>query len=154
MTRQTVPTMRALMHRAIALGLVLGIGACAAHEAKPAFRASVFIDDRGISIPLPPPSLIDEPEQEVEIEGEVVGLDDSADELRVRIVDNVGGAELEAPLDEGNMFHAAGLGIDLTDNCIEAWIEDTAGAEGEHRHFEATIAASGQDVEVLEVDGC
>lgn len=146
--------MRALLHRAIALGVLLGIGACATHEARPAFRASVLIDERGISIPLPPPSLIDEPEQEVEVEGEVVGLDESFEGLRVWIVDEVGGAELEAPLDQDHGFRGEGLGIDLSNNCLEAWIEDAEGAQGEHRRFQAVISASGQDVEVFEVDEC
>ena len=59
-----------------------------------------------------------------------------------------------ATLDADDMFRVEGLGIDLTDNCIEAWLEDDGGAEGQHRRFEASISASGQEVEVVEVDGC
>lgn len=152
--------MRAPLHRAIALGVLsfIGIGAsaCAAHEVEPAFRASILIDDRGISIPLPPPSLIDEPEQDVEVEGQVVGLDNDVGDLVVRIVDNVGGAELQAPLDGDRSFRLQGLGIDLTDNCIEAWLESSSGEEGAHRHFEAVISETGgeQSLEVVEVSGC
>lgn len=152
MTLETL--MRALLHRAIALGVLLGVGACATHEVEPAFRASVLIDDRGISVPLPPPSLVDEPQQDVEVQGEVVGLEGDASGLVVRILDNVSGSELEATLDADDMFRVEGLGIDLTDNCIEAWLEDDGGAEGQHRRFEASISASGQEVEVVEVDGC
>ena len=118
MTLETL--MRALLHRAIALGVLLGVGACATHEVEPAFRASVLIDDRGISVPLPPPSLVDEPQQDVEVQGEVVGLEGDASGLVVRILDNVSGSELEATLDADDMFRVEGLGIDLTDNCIEA----------------------------------
>lgn len=154
--------MRAPLHRAIALGVLsfIGIGAsaCAAHEVEPAFRASVLIDDRGISIPLPPPSLVDEPEQDVEVEGQVVGLDGDLEDLAVRVVDNVGGAELQTPLGGDSRFRLQGLGIDLTDNCIEAWLENTSGEEGAHRHFEAVISEPGpggeQSLEVVEVSGC
>lgn len=143
------------VHRAVA-GLVLstlGLGACATHEPQPAFRASVLIDDRGISIPLPPPSLVDDPEQEVDVEGEVVGATSSLDGFVVRIVDHVGGADLDVPLEEGSHgFHGSGLLIDLTDNCLEVWLEDAGGHEGERTEVHAIIDASGQAVEV--VDGC
>jgi len=150
-----VPTMLRSVHRAFA-GFVLStlaLGACASHEAKPVFRASVFIDDRGISIPLPPPSLVDEPEQEVDVEGEVVGDALELDGLVVRIVDHRGGAELDVPLEEGSTsFHGSGLAIDLSDNCIELWLVDAEGREGERADYQAVIDASGQAIEVVE--GC
>lgn len=142
------------VHRAFA-GFVLSslaLGACVAHDPEPAFRASVLIDDRGISIPLPPPSLVDEPEQEVDVEGEVINLGAGHDGLVVRIADQTGGAELDVPLDGSNAFHAEGLAIDLSDNCIELWLVDADGREGEHARYQALIDASGESIEVSE--GC
>jgi len=153
MREETVFIMPSTMGRAIAAVLFIGTAACAVHEAEPAFRASVLIDDRGISIPLPPPSLYDEPEQEVEVEGEIVGLDEAGEALVLRIVDNSGQADLDVPLAAGTThFFAEGLAIDLTDNCLEAWLEDAAGSEGEHQLFHAAIQNSGEAVVVVE--GC
>lgn len=143
------------VHRAFA-GFVLatlGLGACVVHDPEPAFRAAVLIDDRGISIPLPPPSLVDEPEQEVDVEGEVIGLPDDPTGLLVRIVDSAGGAELDVPLAEGGTtFHGQGLAIDLSNNCIELWLVDADGREGERARYRAVIDASGESIEVAE--GC
>jgi hypothetical protein len=152
---ETVPTMLRPVHRASA-GFVLTtlcLGACVVHDPEPAFRAAVLIDDRGISIPLPPPSLTDEPEQEVDVDGEVIGLPEGPTSLVVHIVDGVGGAELDVPLAEGAAtFHGEGLAIDLSNNCIELWLEDADGHEGEHAQYHAVIDASGQSIEVAE--GC
>lgn len=130
----------------------LGLGACVDHQPEPAFRASVLIDDRGISIPLPPPSLVAEPEQDVDVAGEVIGSADTTG-LRVRIADSASGSELEVSLVEGtNMFRGEGLAIDLLDNCIEVSLVDADGREGERTEYRAVIDASGQAVEA--VDGC
>ena len=143
------------VHRAFA-GFVLAtlcLGGCVSHSPEPAFRAAVLIDDRGISIPLPPPSLVDEPEQDVDVDGEVIGLPDDPTGLMVRIVDSAGGAELEVPLADGAAtFHGEGLAIDLSDNCIELWLVDADGHEGERAQYRAIIDASGQSIEVAE--GC
>ncbi|MCX4245811.1 hypothetical protein [Paraliomyxa miuraensis] len=142
-------------HRAFA-GILLAalcLPACATHEVEPAFRASVFIDDRGISIPLPPPSLIDEPQQEVEVQGEVVGLDDEASGLVVHIMDGASGAEIDVPLEDGSTsFLGTGLSIDLTDNCLELWLADDDGREGDHSYYKAVIDESGTMISVIE--GC
>ena len=153
--KETVPTMLRPVHRAFA-GLLLstlGLTGCVAHDPEPAFRAAVLVGDRGISIPLPPPSLVDEPEQDVDVEGEVIGLGDEIDGLVVRIVDHAGGAELDVQLVEGsNAFRGEGLSIDLSDNCIELWLVDAEGREGERAQYQAVIDASGQSIEVSE--GC
>jgi hypothetical protein len=113
----------------------------------------VLIDDRGISIPLPPPSLVDEPEQDVDVDGEVIGLPDDPTGLMVRIVDSAGGAELDVPLADGSAtFHGEGLAIDLSDNCIELWLVAADGREGDRNQYRAIIDASGQSIEVA--DGC
>lgn len=134
------------------------IAACATHEAEPAFRASVLIGDRGISIPLPPPSLRDEPEQEVEMVGEIVGLGDRTEGLSLRIYEQTSGEERTEALPDGELpdgpfiFTAYGIVLDLTDNCIELWIEDVDGNEGTHYLYQAEIDASGDEIVV--VSGC
>ena len=149
---ETVPTMLRSMQCAFAVLSTLGLVACVQHDPEPAFRAAVLIDDRGISIPLPPPSLVDEPEQDVDVEGEVIGLAESRG-LVVRIVDHAGGAELDVPLAEGsNAFRGEGLAIDLSDNCLELWLVDGEGREGDRAQYQALIDASGQSIEVVE--GC
>jgi hypothetical protein len=149
-----VPTMLRSVHCAFAGFVLSTLGlACVAHEPQPAFRASVLIDDRGISIPLPPPSLADEPEQDVDVEGEVIGIAEGTGGLIVRIVDHAGGAELDVPLADGsNAFHGEGLSIDLSDNCLELWLVDADGREGERAQYQALIDASGESIEVVE--GC
>jgi hypothetical protein len=151
---ETVPIMPRSMQCAFA-GFVLstlGLGACVQHDPEPAFRASVLIDDRGISIPLPPPSLVDEPEQDVDVEGEVIGRV-LGPGLLVRVVDHAGGAELDMPLIEGsNAFHGEGLAIDLSDNCLELWLVDEEGREGARAQYQAIIDASDESIEVVE--GC
>lgn len=133
--------------------VTLALGACVSHQPEPAFRASVLVDDRGISIPLPPPSLIDEPEQEVDVEGEVIGLPDDASGLTVRIVDAEGGAELDVPLPDGeSTFHAEGLAIDLSQHCLELWLVDEDGREGERTQYHAIIDEAGTSISVVE--GC
>jgi len=152
--KETVATMLRSVQCAFA-GFVLstlGLVACVQHDPEPAFRASVLIDDRGISIPLPPPSLVDEPEQDVDVDGEVIGVA-AVDGLIVRIVDHAGGAELDVPLADGsNAFHAEGLTIDLSDNCIELWLVDAEGREGARAQYQALIDESGESIEVSE--GC
>ncbi len=133
--------------------LAVGASACGVHEAEPAFRATVLIDGRGISIPLPPPSLVDEPEQEVEVEGEVVGLQGGGDGLIVRITDETGGADHEVPLADGDpTFRVEGVQLDLTDNCLEVWLEDVDGNQGDRSAYQVVIEPDGESVSVVE--GC
>lgn len=132
--------------------LLATLGACAVHDAEPVFRGAVFVGDRGISIPLPPPSLHDAPKQSADVEGEVVGLDGAAKNLIVRIVDEVGGAELEVPLTDVSTFHGHGLELDLTDNCIELWLEDDEGNQSERQRVHAVIDGAGEMISVVE--GC
>lgn len=128
------------------------LGACAVHEAEPVFRARAFIGDRGISIPLPPPSLISEPKQQVDVQGEVLERGDGNEDLSVHLLDGVGGAQAEVPLTAEATFHAHALSLDLSDHCLELWVEDSAGAQGERLLFQAVIADDEQTVTVVE--GC
>ncbi len=151
----SVSVMPTIMRRALCvLSLAaLGASACAVHDAEPAFRATVLIDGRGISIPLPPPSLTAEPQQEVELEGEVIGLDEDGDGLVVRVLEDIGGTDKDVPLAaDDSTFVVQGVNLDLTDNCLEVWLEGDDGRQGEHRFYQAVIDESDESVSIVE--GC
>jgi len=112
-----------------------------------AHRSAVLIGDRGISIPLPPPSVLRAPQQEVEVRGE---LDGAADEgAEVRLLDTAGGDEASVPV-EGTGFTAS-LELDLTAACLEAWVVGPDGDEGEHRTY-STVVEDDESIRVVE--GC
>lgn len=136
-------------------GVLGGGGACARHDADPAFRSSVAIGDRGISVPLPPPSLFDVPKQSVDVVVEIQGDGELAPGVELRLVDNDGALDESLVLDdvvvapEGLVLE--GLPIDLTQNCLELWLTDGE-IEGAHTLYHATIGADGRTVET--VSGC
>ncbi len=137
------------MMRCFAPLFALGIlaGGCNDPEPVQAFRTTVFIGERGISIPLPPPSLAAEPQQEVEVQGIVDGDVEPGSE--VRLVDTAGGDETVAEIEEDSF--AATLELDLSAGCIEAWLVASDGSQGEHRFF-STVISDDDTVEVRE--GC
>jgi hypothetical protein len=125
--------------------------ACAVHEARPAFRSTVWIGDRGISVPLPPPSFYEAPHQEVEVEGQVQNADDLAAGTEIHIVDNVGDADIVVPLQQGESSFVGRLELDLSDSCLEVWLVGPDGAEGD-RSLYSTRIVSVDEIEVVE--GC
>ncbi|MEM6296085.1 MAG: hypothetical protein AAGA54_32730 [Myxococcota bacterium] len=128
--------------------LPLLAAACNDHEPVQAFRSAVLIGDRGISIPLPPPSVLQAPQQEVEVQGAVEGVLPAGAE--VRLVDNEGGDETAAEVGAEGGFSAT-LEVNLTNSCIEAWTVDEDGNAGERRFFSTRVEA---DDSILVVDGC
>jgi hypothetical protein len=84
--------------------------------------------ERGISVPVPPPSLTAAPVQRVDIEGEL-GYDMSPGRGHHRVLagDERGlPGPSSRPEDDGSFLirgHEC-VEIDLTDNCIEVWSED------------------------------
>jgi hypothetical protein len=141
------------MNKLLSILVVLGVAGCARHDAQPAFRSSLRISDRGISIPLPPPSLLEEPNQAVDIEGEVVGDDPLGEGTAAHVIELEGSQELSVELDEGaEAFVMRGLPVDLLDNCIELWLEQADGAQSEHAFYTASVAADG--VTVLVTPDC
>lgn len=137
------------MSRSIASLFVLGVlaGACNDPAPVPAYRSAVLIGDRGISIPLPPPSVLQAPQQEVEVEGALEGTFDEGAE--VRIVDTAGGDEASVSPD-GASFTAT-LQVDLTDACLETWVVDADGVESERRSYSTRVEA---DDSIRVVLGC
>jgi hypothetical protein len=134
-------------------GLLLAglVTACAVHEARPVFRSTVWIGDRGISVPLPPPSFYEAPHQEVEVEGQVQHADALAAGTEVWIVDSFGDAEVAYPLAEGESSFVAILEIDLSESCLEVWLVAPGGEEGERSLYSTRILAA-DEIEVVE--GC
>lgn len=127
------------------------IAACAQKEARPAFRGAVLIGDRGISVPLPPPSLLGAPEQAVEIEVQINGAELSAG-AELRVVDVEGDYETSITLDgETPSVMLEDVPLDLTMNCLELWLIDED-EQGEHVLYQAMIAADDQSVETQ--SGC
>lgn len=132
----------------------LACAACAVHEPVPAFRRAVFIADRGISIPLPPPSLFEAPHQKVDVSGQLQGDDQIAAGTTVHVIDDRGNGETEVELAAGVASFQATLEIDLTDNCLELWAEAPDGSEGGHSLYSASIEAVGDTQQVAVGEGC
>lgn len=106
-----------------------------------------YIEETGISVPVPPPSLRAAPMQLVDIEG---SLEIGAPQPRTTVFLYEGGSArgyFQYAEDDGS-FRFTSVELDLTDNCIEVWYEEP-GAEGrhsEHSFFTATIAEDDQSV--------
>jgi hypothetical protein len=150
---------RSIVRSVATLACVSLVGAtvgCVAHPARPAFRASVWIGDRGISIPLPPPSILKAPKQKVDVEGELVGDEPVVGDVLAHVVDLRGDATAAVSVAAGETaFLAEGLEIDLTDYCLEVWLEGEDGTEGEHALFSALVVVLEDGTEAVEVSqGC
>lgn len=140
------------MSRALLALVVLGQVACATHEPRPAFRRGVLIDDRGISVPLPPPSLLDAPKVDVEVQGSLPGADELALGTVIHLDDLDGDARVSADVDAATAsFVLADISIDLTANCLELWLEAPDGRESDRTMVHAAIA---EDDTVVTVAGC
>ena len=139
--------------RAIAATVLVGVwasAACATHEPVPAFRSAVVLDDRGISVPLPPPSLLDNPTQDVDVDGEIEG-DDIVAGTSLRVFDMQSGEEVEVELDAGQATFSVGMTVDLSENCLEFWLEGPDGGQSDRALFSAHIVS---DTEVETRPGC
>ncbi|MCA9719897.1 MAG: hypothetical protein H6713_35920 [Myxococcales bacterium] len=139
----------------VLLGL-LGVAsalACNAHDPKPV-ELSIVTSTVGISIPIPPPSLTAEPQQDIDVFGAVEGDQDGA---RVILHEVRGDLEYSAEIVDGS-FDFSGVAVDFTDNCFEVFIEVASDGElvsGEPLYFEARIAADDQSGElVARADDC
>ncbi len=124
----------------ILVGLLV-VAACSPHEARSAFRRSLSIDDRGISVPLPPPSLLDAPKQDVDISGSSDGPDAlvAGTVVHVEDAEGAGHAELKLAADQRS-FVIEGIAVDLRANCLELWLVTPDGRESEHTFVSAAIA--------------
>lgn len=142
-----MPTLTAAARLALVLGVVFGTG-CNDHPLG-GYDNGPQIDERGISVPVPPPSLKLEPVQRVDIEGEL-GVSDPQSGTRVFVYDAYGvgvpGAFVFAEPD--GSFRFEGFEIDLTMNCLEVWSEEPGayGVMSVPSFFTASIDADDQSV--------
>jgi hypothetical protein len=142
------------LHRLVALALTLlaTASACAFPDPVPAFRRSVFIDDRGISVPLPPPSFFDFPLQTVDVDGTTDGHDQIAAGTKLFVEDTDGDAYKQIDLGaDATTFEVDGIAIDLTMNCLEVWMQAPDGRLSGRARFHVEIV----DRTTIEtVEGC
>jgi hypothetical protein len=141
------------MSRRITAAAVLAVlAACTVHEPRPAFRRGVFIDDRGISVPLPPPSLADAPKQDVDVEGQLPGEDPLEPGTILHIEDLDGTSATQTEVDVAHEgFIVEAFYIDLTANCLELWLETPDGRESERVQVHAVIVG---EQEIRTEAGC
>lgn len=143
------------MRKPIATTLLLMLlgatAACAVHEPRPAFRARVFIGDRGISVPLPPPSLTDAPQQDVEVDGQLMGEAEIVEGTTVHVVDNVEGGRASVVVEANATGFTAELFVDLQDNCLELWVEAPDGRESDRALFHTEVTP---DDDIVVFEGC
>jgi hypothetical protein len=142
------------LHRLAALALIVvaTATACVSPDVKPAFRRTVFIDDRGISVPLPPPSFFDYPLQTVDVDGTTDGHDKivAGTKLFVQDLDGDAYEQIELAADATD-FKVEGVAIDLTMNCLEVWMQAPDGRLSGRPQFHVEII----DRTTIEtVEGC
>lgn len=123
--------------------------ACARHTAVSAFQVEVRIADRGIFVPLPPPSLRLKPVQNVQVQGTVEG--EPLEDVRVRIIDTLGGGEADVAVRSGQREFSAMLTMDLESNCLSVWAESEDGEQGDPLFVHAEIVG---DAEIATIEGC
>lgn len=133
-----------LARTVLLLSLVYGTG-CNSHLLTNP-DAGPQIGDRGISVPVPPPSLKLAPVQRVDIEGEI-GATAGEPGTRVFLSETRLGTQayVDFPDDDGSFFFE-GVELDLTDNCLEVWTEDGDGNASVYSFFRASIDVDDQSV--------
>lgn len=98
------------------------------------------IDKRGISVPVPPPSLWAAPVQQVTIEGKL-GFSDP-EPMTVVFLQNAFTDQWPFVYADGDgSFRFEGVELDLTQNCLEVWSEEPGpyGDMSLHSFFRASI---------------
>jgi hypothetical protein len=136
----------------LVVGLVLGTG-CNSHTVLNA-DAGPQIQETGISVPVPPPSLKLAPVQRVDIEG-TVGMGAGEPDTRVFLNETRRGLPGQFVFPDGDSFFFEGVEVDLTDNCIEVWTEDSKAKASVHSFYVASIADDDQSVLTMQLfNGC
>jgi hypothetical protein len=98
------------------------------------------IDKRGISVPIPPPSLWDSPIQKVTIEGKL-GFSNPELMTTVTLQNAFSPQWDQVYADADGSFRFVEVEIDLTQNCLEVWSEEPGpyGDMSLHSFFRASI---------------
>jgi hypothetical protein len=140
----------------VACLLHLSLGtACNAHPLH-GYDDGPQITEKGISVPVPPPSLKAAPIQHVDIEGEL-GSGDPEPGTVVYLQNPYSDLGAFVVADPDGTFLFEGVEVDLTQNCLEVWSEEP-GPYGEmsvHSFFRAYIGDDDQSIVTVQYfDGC
>lgn len=139
-----------LLSGVVVASLALVLSGCVNHNPVPVFRSRIAIGDRGIFVPLPPPSFTENPVQNAILDGRVDASTVVAG-TRVVVQDLQGSADAELVLDEGQFSFEVPFEVDLRDNCVDVWLETDEGLEGSHRFLRVQIVS---ETELETVLGC
>lgn len=146
MSTLTAAARVAVLSLGLASGMVFGTG-CNDHPIG-GYDDGPQITERGISVPVPPPSLTAAPVQRVEIEGEL-GYSNPEAGTRVFVLDEGGAGSFTFPGADGS-FRFEGMNaveIDLTMNCLEVWSEEPGdGQMSIHSFFRVSIDEDDQSL--------
>lgn len=143
--------MARLSSLAVLLTLAFGTACQPYHLPGGGYDDGPQIGERGISVPVPPPSLTAAPKQTVEVEGELRETMPPANTIvRLDVYDLAGDLQggHNVLVDADGTFRFAdenAVDLDLTDNCLEVWSEGSDG-ESMHSFFVASIADDDQSV--------
>lgn len=131
---------------------VLGLGAC--NTTIIVRTDGPFIDETGISVPVPPPSLRAAPVQFVEITGNI-GVAEPVAGTMVYLYEGTSARGYFVHAEDDGYFLFEGVELDLTDNCIEVWHEEPGvdGRSSAHSFFVAMIGEDDQSVFVDQYGG-
>jgi hypothetical protein len=142
------------MARSAPLCALLAVAACNPHDVY-GFRSGLWVGDRGIAIPVPPPSLTDAPVQVSRVEGgfDVTAQEGASPPVVVELKDLASGAEASVEVDKlAGDFVIGEIVLDHTDNCLEFRIVLPDGRASDVEQYHTVIEADDRTVRV--VDGC
>ncbi len=111
------------------------------------FAQGPFIDDLGISVPVPPPSLTAAPVQRVDIEGQLASANPEPKTV-VYLQDAYGDLGVFVYAAPDGSFTFQGVEINLQENCLELWSEGPGpyGKESVHAFYQARIDDDDQTI--------
>ena len=135
-----------LRSRVVAALVVAALGGCnevSFPDAPPDFR--------GISVPIPPPSLTDEPVVRVEIDG-TLGTSMPIADTRVYLYEKTTARGYFVLADGDGDFILQDVLLDLRSNCMQVWAVEPGpgGEESQHTFFKASIAEDDVSVDFEE----
>ena len=145
------PTRRLLLS-----GLLIaasGLLGCAPFGDPFVYAAPTF---RGISVPIPPPSLTAEPVQEVDIEGST-NLMNPVPQTLIYLYEHRTDQGYFVFADDTGDFSFTEVKLDLTNNCMQVWFEEPGedGKTSEDGFYQASIAEDDQSIDFEELKlGC
>lgn len=113
-----------------------------------------FIGEKGISVPVPPPSLTAAPVQFVEVAGSL-GVSSVPPMTITFLYESTSARGYFVYADEAGNFLFEGVELDLNDNCLEVWFEEPGpeGKKSEHSFFVASIGEDDQSVVTAQIGG-